>query len=256
MFCILTDCIFILSYIPIRIRLCLARLDSERRRPQYDLIWEDASLLAGKSFYFPGSADVNGNQVDQWNNTTPPLYLWSRPDWTYKHKSIAQQHGHIPRVQTPRQSDQNGPALDLPVGNYDQGASNQTHAQKTRAPVEAQKHEKRQVPAHEQGLTRYGSTNGTPHNRTNTSATQRYAPRLDELNNVRVNNSGRSGLQEMNSARISGVGQHEPPVGSRGVGGYGPPVNGPGSHMGSLGFAPGPDHQYSQHTSSGGWLDD
>ncbi|XP_021978264.1 protein ENHANCED DOWNY MILDEW 2 isoform X2 [Helianthus annuus] len=211
------------------------RLDSERRRPQYDLIWEDASLLAGKSFYFPGSADVNGNQVDQWNNTTPPLYLWSRPDWTYKHKSIAQQHGHIPRVQTPRQSDQNGPALDLPVGNYDQGASNQTHAQ---------------------GLTRYGSTNGTPHNRTNTSATQRYAPRLDELNNVRVNNSGRSGLQEMNSARISGVGQHEPPVGSRGVGGYGPPVNGPGSHMGSLGFAPGPDHQYSQHTSSGGWLDD
>ncbi|KAI3717921.1 hypothetical protein L1987_69846 [Smallanthus sonchifolius] len=72
--------------------------DSEKRRPLYDLVWEDVDLLAGKSFYLPGSADVNGKQIDQWNNTAPPLYLWSRPDWTSKHKSIAQQHGHIPQI--------------------------------------------------------------------------------------------------------------------------------------------------------------
>lgn len=29
----------------------------------------------------------------------PPLYLWSRPDWTAKHMAIAQQHGHSSRVQ-------------------------------------------------------------------------------------------------------------------------------------------------------------
>lgn len=26
---------------------------------------------------------------------SPPLYLWSRPDWTAKHKAIAMEHGHI-----------------------------------------------------------------------------------------------------------------------------------------------------------------
>ncbi|KAL7600423.1 hypothetical protein Lser_V15G27174 [Lactuca serriola] len=71
------------------------RLDSEKQKCPYDLVWEDAELLAGKSFYLPGSIDVNAKQMDQWNNTTPVLYLWSRPDWTNKHKSIAQQHGHI-----------------------------------------------------------------------------------------------------------------------------------------------------------------
>lgn len=28
----------------------------------------------------------------------PPLYLWSRPDWTTRHKEIAQQQGHLPSV--------------------------------------------------------------------------------------------------------------------------------------------------------------
>ncbi|KAL4566889.1 hypothetical protein LXL04_031015 [Taraxacum kok-saghyz] len=72
------------------------RLDSEKQKCPYDLVWEDDELLAGKSFYLPGSIDVNAKQVDQWNNTTPFLYLWSRPDMTLKHKTIAQQHGHIP----------------------------------------------------------------------------------------------------------------------------------------------------------------
>ncbi|GKD81703.1 hypothetical protein Tco_1348542, partial [Tanacetum coccineum] len=34
------------------------RLDKEKRRNPYDLIWEDVEMLAGKSFY-PGSVDVN-----------------------------------------------------------------------------------------------------------------------------------------------------------------------------------------------------
>uniref|UniRef100_A0A5B7BGT9 Zinc finger PHD-type domain-containing protein n=1 Tax=Davidia involucrata TaxID=16924 RepID=A0A5B7BGT9_DAVIN len=72
------------------------RLD--KKEPPYDLVWEDDELLAGKSFYLPGSVDVNDKQMDQWNVSPPPLYLWSRPDWTAKHKEIAQQHGHSSRV--------------------------------------------------------------------------------------------------------------------------------------------------------------
>ncbi|KAD1787787.1 hypothetical protein E3N88_42291 [Mikania micrantha] len=97
-----------------------SRLDSSKRRPPYDLIWEDVELLAGKSFYFPGSIDVNDKQVDQWNNIAPPLYLWSRPNWTDKHKSIAQQHGHISQVQPPPQSDENGTKSGLSVGKMTQ----------------------------------------------------------------------------------------------------------------------------------------
>lgn len=69
------------------------RLDEKKTK--YDLIWEDRDKLAGKSFYLPGSVDVNDKQIEQWNNTPPPLYLWSRSDWTAKHMSIAAKQGHI-----------------------------------------------------------------------------------------------------------------------------------------------------------------
>ncbi|XP_055959654.1 protein ENHANCED DOWNY MILDEW 2-like isoform X2 [Mercurialis annua] len=68
------------------------RLDE---KAPYDLIWEDQKLLSGKSFYLPGSVDVNDKQMDQWNNIPPPLYLWSRLDWTPEHASIARQCGHV-----------------------------------------------------------------------------------------------------------------------------------------------------------------
>ncbi|KAJ9169990.1 hypothetical protein P3X46_018127 [Hevea brasiliensis] len=61
----------------------------------YDLIWEDDALLSGKAFYLPGSVDVNDNQMESWNLSPPPLYLWSRTDWTVRHMSVAQQCGHI-----------------------------------------------------------------------------------------------------------------------------------------------------------------
>ncbi|KAJ6824964.1 protein ENHANCED DOWNY MILDEW 2-like isoform X2 [Iris pallida] len=71
------------------------RLD--RKKPPYDLIWEDGEFLSGKSFYLPGSVDENDKQMDQWNNKPPPLYLWSRRDWTSKHMSIASKHDHVPK---------------------------------------------------------------------------------------------------------------------------------------------------------------
>ncbi|KAF7144770.1 hypothetical protein RHSIM_Rhsim04G0045900 [Rhododendron simsii] len=73
------------------------RLD-EKHSP-YDLIWEDHKILSGKSFYLPGSVDMHDQQLDQWNQVTPPLYLWSRPDWTAEHRAIAQRHGHLPKEQ-------------------------------------------------------------------------------------------------------------------------------------------------------------
>ncbi|KAF7827081.1 protein ENHANCED DOWNY MILDEW 2-like isoform X1 [Senna tora] len=48
----------------------------------YNLIWEDDEVLSGK-------------QMEDWNQKTPPLYLWSRPDWTAQHIEIAQRQGHI-----------------------------------------------------------------------------------------------------------------------------------------------------------------
>ncbi|CAL4998121.1 unnamed protein product [Urochloa decumbens] len=68
------------------------RLD-QKRQP-YDLVWEDTGSLSGKSFYLPGSLDVTDKQMDQWNVTPPPLFLWSRSDWTPKHRRIAGEHGH------------------------------------------------------------------------------------------------------------------------------------------------------------------
>ncbi|XP_027340503.1 protein ENHANCED DOWNY MILDEW 2 isoform X2 [Abrus precatorius] len=69
------------------------RLDE--KRSAYDLVWEDEKFLSGKSFYLPGSVDSNDRQMEQWNVRPPPLYLWSRPDWTDKHKAIAREHGHL-----------------------------------------------------------------------------------------------------------------------------------------------------------------
>ncbi|XP_073149237.1 protein ENHANCED DOWNY MILDEW 2 isoform X2 [Henckelia pumila] len=69
------------------------RLD-EKKFP-YDLIWEDDQMCSGKSFYLPGSVDAHDNQIEDWNNTAPVIYLWSHPDLTSKHKDIAVRHGHL-----------------------------------------------------------------------------------------------------------------------------------------------------------------
>ncbi|KAG9453169.1 hypothetical protein H6P81_006073 [Aristolochia fimbriata] len=64
----------------------------------YDLIWEDDCALSGKSFYLPGSIDGYDKQMEQWNDKPPLLYLWSRPDWSAKHRNIAMQWGHTSQV--------------------------------------------------------------------------------------------------------------------------------------------------------------
>ncbi|XP_017227306.1 protein ENHANCED DOWNY MILDEW 2 isoform X3 [Daucus carota subsp. sativus] len=69
------------------------RLDT--KDPPYDLVFEDSELLAGKSFYLPGSVDVNDKQMDQWNAKPPPLSFWSRKDWTDKHHVIAKKYGDL-----------------------------------------------------------------------------------------------------------------------------------------------------------------
>uniref|UniRef100_A0A0D9V1G7 Zinc finger PHD-type domain-containing protein n=1 Tax=Leersia perrieri TaxID=77586 RepID=A0A0D9V1G7_9ORYZ len=68
------------------------RLD--QKKTPYDLIWEDSDCLSGKAFYLPGSVDVNDKIVEGWNASAPPLYLWSRPDWTSKHRKVAEEHSH------------------------------------------------------------------------------------------------------------------------------------------------------------------
>ncbi|OMP04297.1 Zinc finger, PHD-type [Corchorus olitorius] len=74
------------------------RLDRKKNlKFPYELVWEDNQFLSGKSFYLPGSFDANDKQMDQWNLMAPPLYLWSRSDFSAKHKSIAEKHGHLHR---------------------------------------------------------------------------------------------------------------------------------------------------------------
>lgn len=93
----------------------------------YDLIWKDTNILSGmvryvykwtqlsvyftnsflithcfffalQSFYLPGSIDVNDKTIEQWNNIPPPLYLWSRRDWSITHKTRALEQGHITQM--------------------------------------------------------------------------------------------------------------------------------------------------------------
>ncbi|XP_024032078.1 protein ENHANCED DOWNY MILDEW 2 isoform X1 [Morus notabilis] len=61
----------------------------------YDLVWEDQVILSGKSFYLPGSVDMHNKQLEDWNLKTPPLYLWSRRDWSANYKEIARRHRHV-----------------------------------------------------------------------------------------------------------------------------------------------------------------
>ena len=69
----------------------------------------------------PGSVDVNDKQIEQWNVTPPLLYLWSRQDWTAKHKAIAQKCGHVSRrlKESHLEKNQNeGPVPDHPTKDH------------------------------------------------------------------------------------------------------------------------------------------
>ncbi|XP_060176109.1 protein ENHANCED DOWNY MILDEW 2-like isoform X1 [Lycium barbarum] len=91
------------------------RLDERKKNP-YDIIWEDDVILAGKSFYLPGSINVHNQQMEQWNIASPPLYLWSRPDWTAKHKAVAIERGHIRKDSQMSEAERN--KVNTGVTNY------------------------------------------------------------------------------------------------------------------------------------------
>ncbi|XP_038703910.1 protein ENHANCED DOWNY MILDEW 2-like [Tripterygium wilfordii] len=94
---------FVRSALKFRPKLIILIVPKETKRldeiSDYDLIWEDDKLLSGKSFYLPGSVDVFDKQLEQWNLNPPPLYLWSRSDWTARHKAIAQECNNMPKMQ-------------------------------------------------------------------------------------------------------------------------------------------------------------
>lgn len=87
------------------------RLDAKRH--PYDLIWASNQSLSGKSFYLPGSVDVHDKQMEQWNMKPPVLYLWSRPDWTAKHRAVAMKHGHASdeQLEHPAEVEKQGEAM-------------------------------------------------------------------------------------------------------------------------------------------------
>ncbi|KAA8523607.1 hypothetical protein F0562_010030 [Nyssa sinensis] len=82
-----------------------------------------------------------------------------------------------------------------------------------------------------------GLAGDSSYSRMNTSAMQRYAPRLDELNHSRMNT-----LVAEPSVNRSSI--YDPPLASQ-----------PGYRPDSLGYAPGPYNTFSQRNSSG-WLND
>jgi len=55
--------------------------------------------LVLQSFYLSGSAVANGKQIEDWTVNTPPIYLWSRADWTAWRIRIAREHGHVSKEQ-------------------------------------------------------------------------------------------------------------------------------------------------------------
>ncbi|CAE6227507.1 unnamed protein product [Arabidopsis arenosa] len=93
---------FIKKALEFKPKILILIVPSETKRvdaiADYELIWEDSNLLAGMSFYLPGSVDVNDKTIEQWNNIPPPLYLWSRRDWSKSHKTRAVQQGHITQM--------------------------------------------------------------------------------------------------------------------------------------------------------------
>lgn len=68
---------------------------------QYKLLtWQILFIfLVLQSFYLPRSAVANGKQIEDWPVNTPPIYLWSRAEWTAWRIPIAREHGHVSKEQ-------------------------------------------------------------------------------------------------------------------------------------------------------------
>lgn len=251
------------------------RLDREKIRTPYDLVWEDADLLAGKSFYLPGSVDVNDKQVDQWNNTTPPLYLWSRSDWTSKHTAIAQQHGHASKEP---EVVENVEASDLAVENRELNGdvpmsldNDQIRSQKESSPRDHDGGKPRSQGMYKSyshyniaardpyGGAAYGRPDGgsfvSPDYRIGKPDAIQFSGHERDGYNRQACTSQRAGFSsgyELSPTRMDNMGAGP----NRGAGVYDHSLSGPGVRMDSSGFAPGPHHPFPQQSSSGGWLNE
>lgn len=58
---------------------------------------------------------MHNKRLEDWNLTSPPLYLWSRRDWTSKHKTIGVERGHISKQEYIRHEETNAGAA---ISNY------------------------------------------------------------------------------------------------------------------------------------------
>eukprot|EP00249_Psilotum_nudum_P022693 c28611_g1_i6 orf=828-2165(-) len=68
-----------------------------KRERSYDLIWEDKHFLQGEVLWPWGLMDFPESSFNHRNGISPSMYLWSRSDWTVKHRQVACQFGHIPK---------------------------------------------------------------------------------------------------------------------------------------------------------------
>ncbi|XP_024966145.1 protein ENHANCED DOWNY MILDEW 2-like [Cynara cardunculus var. scolymus] len=240
------------------------RLDRrEKIRTSYDLVWEDANLLAGKSFYFPGSVDANDKQVDQWNNTAPPLYLWSRSDWTSKYIAIAQQHGHVSK-----EPEANVHALDLHAENHELNGEvsmpldNDMNLAKDGKPLSQGMHESYShynIAAKDPFVgAAYGRPDGgsfvSPDGRIRKpDAIQFSGHERDGYNRQACIEDIRKYGMDPSSSQRPGFSSGYKLSPTRMNNMRGP---GPGVRMDSSSFAPGPPHPFLQQSSSGGWLNE
>ncbi|KAK7276900.1 hypothetical protein RIF29_18048 [Crotalaria pallida] len=81
-----------------KLLILIAPIETERlakKLSSYDIVWEDENFLSDMSFYLPGSVDVNDKQKEQWYAKPHVLSLWSRRDWTTRHKVIAREQSHL-----------------------------------------------------------------------------------------------------------------------------------------------------------------
>eukprot|EP00250_Pteridium_aquilinum_P028193 c36740_g1_i1 orf=757-2346(+) len=63
----------------------------------YNLVWVDAELLQNEVLWPWGLMDVPSTDIDKRKGASPTVFLWSRTDWTTKHRQIASRFGHIKR---------------------------------------------------------------------------------------------------------------------------------------------------------------
>ncbi|XP_020264203.1 protein ENHANCED DOWNY MILDEW 2-like isoform X1 [Asparagus officinalis] len=209
-----------------------------RKNPPYDLIWEDREKLSGKSFYLPGSIDTEEKQMDTWNMKSPPLYLWSRRDWTGKHKGIALEMGHISGTQE-FASCHDHPPIEPTFYDRDKEAS--PRAVELRTSVECRELIEERLDVLKEG--EIGESSDMDISPANRSA---YESSFEVVPNFEVFTDERSYAYTSREGFAPGP---LPPYSHQGSGGWIEDYTSP------KGFAPGPLPPYS-HQGSGGWIED